>query len=66
MNHRYTIDELNERDETKRKNKQKYERTCLRHTGIMKIPESSVADIDPFDTDPDPVYNFYTDPDPTV
>jgi hypothetical protein len=27
---------------------------------------SSVADLDPFDTDPDPAFHFDTDPDPAL
>jgi hypothetical protein len=29
-----------------------------------RLPDSSVADPDPFDQDPDPVFHFDTDPDP--
>jgi hypothetical protein len=34
----------------------------LFHIGIQEAP--SVADPDPFDTDPDPAFHFDTDPDP--
>ncbi len=36
-----------------------------RFSRLRVIQDSSVADTDPFDTDPDPAFQFVTDPDPT-
>ncbi len=37
--------------------------TLTKGTSVLKV---GVADPDPFDTDPDPAFQFHTDPDPTV